>query len=237
MTLFVNKADLRGDTHPQLTWGPAQAGVAAGVTQAVADGLIPAEAVDDVLAIVAVWVDWSADDAGTVFAEQQGRHPRGDRGGGAPGAEDRGRRGRGWAIRGTPRTTSTGTSRRRIRDRAATSPPPPCRSPGSEPRTPCTRSTATRSSRPPGWTSRERQLAVGRGAAGRRVHRARADGAADGGERAPRGLRARRVRRPRRGPRAARRGRRPGRRERARTGGDGRRPDHDAARRRRRSRP
>ena len=71
MTLFVNKADLRGDTHAQLTWGPAQAGVAAGVTQAVADGLIPAGSVDDLLAIVAVWVDWAADDAGLVFANNK----------------------------------------------------------------------------------------------------------------------------------------------------------------------
>ena len=71
MTLFVNKADLRGDTHSQLTWGPAQAGVAAGVTQAVADGLIPTDAVEDVLAIVAVWVDWAADDAALVFANNK----------------------------------------------------------------------------------------------------------------------------------------------------------------------
>jgi 5,6,7,8-tetrahydromethanopterin hydro-lyase len=71
MTLFVNKADIRGDTHATLTWGPAQAGVAAGVTQAVADGFIPADEVNDVLAIVAVWVDWAADDANTVFANNK----------------------------------------------------------------------------------------------------------------------------------------------------------------------
>jgi 5,6,7,8-tetrahydromethanopterin hydro-lyase len=71
MTLFVNKADLRGDTHAHLTWGPAQAGVAAGVAQAVADGHIPADEVDDVLAIAAVWVDWGADDAGTVYANNR----------------------------------------------------------------------------------------------------------------------------------------------------------------------
>lgn len=71
MTLFVNKADLRGDAHSQLTWGPAQAGVAAGVMQAVSEGLIPADAVEDILAIVAVWVDWDADDAGLVFANNR----------------------------------------------------------------------------------------------------------------------------------------------------------------------
>ena len=71
MTLFVNKADLRGDTHSNLTWGPAQAGVAAGVTQAVAEGLIPTAEADEVLAIVAVWVDWAADDAALVFANNK----------------------------------------------------------------------------------------------------------------------------------------------------------------------
>jgi len=71
MTLFVNKADLRGDTHSTLTWGPAQAGVAAGVTLAVAEGLIPAAEADEVLAIVAVWIDWAADDAALVFANNK----------------------------------------------------------------------------------------------------------------------------------------------------------------------
>jgi 5,6,7,8-tetrahydromethanopterin hydro-lyase len=71
MTLFVNKADIRGDTHSQLTWGAGQAGVAAGVTQAVADGLVPLDAVDDVLVIAAVWVDWAADDANVVFANNK----------------------------------------------------------------------------------------------------------------------------------------------------------------------
>lgn len=71
MTLFVNKADLRGEAHSQLTWGPAQAGVAAGVTQAVADGLIPAAETDAILLIAAVWVDWAADDAGLVFANNR----------------------------------------------------------------------------------------------------------------------------------------------------------------------
>ena len=71
MTLFVNKADIRGDTHSNLTWGPAQAGVAAGVTLAVAEGLVPADEADEVLAIVAVWVDWAADDAALVFANNK----------------------------------------------------------------------------------------------------------------------------------------------------------------------
>jgi len=67
LTLFVNKADIRGETHANLTWGPAQAGVARGVAGAVADGLVPREEVDDLLLLAAVWVDWSADDADEVY--------------------------------------------------------------------------------------------------------------------------------------------------------------------------
>ena len=42
MTLFVNKATIASDEHAALTWGPAQAGVASGVLDAVADGTVPA---------------------------------------------------------------------------------------------------------------------------------------------------------------------------------------------------
>jgi 5,6,7,8-tetrahydromethanopterin hydro-lyase len=68
LTLFVNKADLRGGRHETLTWGAAQAGVASGVLSAVSDGLVPAGQVDDVLLIAAVWVDWDADDEEAVYA-------------------------------------------------------------------------------------------------------------------------------------------------------------------------
>lgn len=67
MTLFVNKADLRGQQHETLTWGAAQAGVAAGVAQTVAEGIIAAEDVDSLLLIAAVWVNWTADDARQVY--------------------------------------------------------------------------------------------------------------------------------------------------------------------------
>jgi 5,6,7,8-tetrahydromethanopterin hydro-lyase len=67
MTLFVNKADLQGETHSRLTWGAAQAGVASGVAQAVAEGIIPADQADTLLLIAAVWVDWKADDETLVF--------------------------------------------------------------------------------------------------------------------------------------------------------------------------
>lgn len=66
-TLFVNKADVRGERHETLTWGAAQAGVAGGIAQAVAEGLIPPDEVDDLLVIAAVWVNWAADDEVAVF--------------------------------------------------------------------------------------------------------------------------------------------------------------------------
>lgn len=67
-TLFVNKADLRGERHETLTWGPAQAGVARGVQEATAEGTSAPEAPEEWCVIVAVWVDWKADDAELVYA-------------------------------------------------------------------------------------------------------------------------------------------------------------------------
>jgi 5,6,7,8-tetrahydromethanopterin hydro-lyase len=67
LTLFVNKADIRAEEQGHLVWGAAQAGVAGGVADAVAAGAIPAAAVDDLLLIAAVWVDWAATDADAVY--------------------------------------------------------------------------------------------------------------------------------------------------------------------------
>lgn len=67
LTLFVTKAAPASDAHGLLIWGPAQAGVAAGVADAVADGVIPAEATDTHALIAAVWVNSGADDAEAVY--------------------------------------------------------------------------------------------------------------------------------------------------------------------------
>jgi 5,6,7,8-tetrahydromethanopterin hydro-lyase len=67
LTLFVNKAEVRGDDHARLTWGAAQAGVATGVADAVAEGLVPPSGVDDLLLIAAVWVAWDAEDDTLVY--------------------------------------------------------------------------------------------------------------------------------------------------------------------------
>jgi 5,6,7,8-tetrahydromethanopterin hydro-lyase len=68
-TVFVTKATVEGEVHAALTWGPAQAGVAAGVADAVRDGIVPTHLVDDLLLIAAVWVDpaATADLAGAVY--------------------------------------------------------------------------------------------------------------------------------------------------------------------------
>lgn len=71
LTLFVNKAPLSGGTHGILTWGAAQAGVAGGVADAVADGTVPRDALDDLVLIAAVWVDPAAADAELVYANNR----------------------------------------------------------------------------------------------------------------------------------------------------------------------
>ena len=59
-TLMMNKATATDDRHQTITWGAAQLGIAQGVLDAVADGLL--EATGDLLVLVAVWVDPGASD-------------------------------------------------------------------------------------------------------------------------------------------------------------------------------
>ena len=59
-TLMMNKATARDDNHETMTWGAAQLGIGQGVLDAVADGLL--EATDDLIVLVAVWVDPNASD-------------------------------------------------------------------------------------------------------------------------------------------------------------------------------
>jgi 5,6,7,8-tetrahydromethanopterin hydro-lyase len=67
-TLFVNKAAISSPSHGDLTWGPAQAGVATGVALALEDGTIDASDCGDLVLIAAVWVNPEADDAEAVYA-------------------------------------------------------------------------------------------------------------------------------------------------------------------------
>jgi formaldehyde-activating enzyme len=59
-TIMINKATALEDLHQTITWGAAQLGIAQGVLDAVADGLLPPS--DQVLVLVCVWVDPAASD-------------------------------------------------------------------------------------------------------------------------------------------------------------------------------
>jgi len=67
-TIVVNKVTLDGERLQRLTWGAAQLGIAQGVLDAVAEGLLLAEEAADVLILVAVWVDPEGDDETAVRA-------------------------------------------------------------------------------------------------------------------------------------------------------------------------
>jgi len=71
MTLFVNKAMIASDAHATLTWGAAQLGVASGVLDAVADGVVSRTLLDDTVLIAAVWVSPAAQDADLVYANNR----------------------------------------------------------------------------------------------------------------------------------------------------------------------
>lgn len=67
MTLFVTKAAPASDQHGTMIWGPAQAGVAAGVMDAVKSGALKTEDLDKTCIIAAVWVNPGADSADAVY--------------------------------------------------------------------------------------------------------------------------------------------------------------------------
>lgn len=67
LTLFVTKAAPASDNHGTMIWGAAQAGVAGGVADAVAEGIIKPSDVDLSCIICAVWVNPGADDADQVY--------------------------------------------------------------------------------------------------------------------------------------------------------------------------
>ena len=70
MTLFVNKATIEraNERHGRLTWGAAQAGVAAGVTSAHRKGVLNADDADELVLVAAVWVNPDAHDEEAVYA-------------------------------------------------------------------------------------------------------------------------------------------------------------------------
>jgi 5,6,7,8-tetrahydromethanopterin hydro-lyase len=65
-TVVVNKSTIDGDALGRMTWGAAQLGIAQGVLDAVADGVLEAGTADELVLLVAVWVDPAAHDEAAV---------------------------------------------------------------------------------------------------------------------------------------------------------------------------
>jgi formaldehyde-activating enzyme len=59
-TIMINKATALEERHQAITWGAAQLGIAQGVLDSVADGLL--EPTGDIVVLVCVWVDPAACD-------------------------------------------------------------------------------------------------------------------------------------------------------------------------------
>src|SRR5260221_2912570 len=71
LTLFVNKATIADERHGNLTWGAAQAGVAVGMTDALATGTHAVDIARQPVAIAAGLVNPEAQDAAKGFREYQ----------------------------------------------------------------------------------------------------------------------------------------------------------------------
>jgi 5,6,7,8-tetrahydromethanopterin hydro-lyase len=67
-TIVVNKVTLGSEQLERMTWGAAQLGIAQGVLDAVAEGLLGADEAADVIVLIAVWVDPDAHDETAVRA-------------------------------------------------------------------------------------------------------------------------------------------------------------------------
>jgi formaldehyde-activating enzyme len=59
-TIMINKATALEERHQTITWGAGQLGIARGVLDAVAEGLIPPSG--DLVVLVCVWIDPGASD-------------------------------------------------------------------------------------------------------------------------------------------------------------------------------
>jgi 5,6,7,8-tetrahydromethanopterin hydro-lyase len=63
-TIMINKATAETERHQSITWGAGQLGIAQGVLDAVADGLI--EPTADLVVLVCIWIDPNAFDESAV---------------------------------------------------------------------------------------------------------------------------------------------------------------------------
>jgi 5,6,7,8-tetrahydromethanopterin hydro-lyase len=66
-TIMANKVTLKGAQQVIHMFGPAQAGVARGVVDAVSEGIIPQDQVEDLCIIVGVFIHWDATDDKKIF--------------------------------------------------------------------------------------------------------------------------------------------------------------------------
>jgi 5,6,7,8-tetrahydromethanopterin hydro-lyase len=67
MTLYVNKAEIKGDLHANATWGASQAGIAKAVNEALLSGIFPTEAENEWAIVTANWVNPSCNNLDEVF--------------------------------------------------------------------------------------------------------------------------------------------------------------------------
>ncbi len=66
-TIISNKVTMKGATQAVQMFGPAQAAVARAVVDAVKDGVIPMDQVDDLCLIVGVFIHWQAADDKKIY--------------------------------------------------------------------------------------------------------------------------------------------------------------------------
>lgn len=67
MTLYVNKAEINGEMHANATWGASQAAIAKAVTEALLEGVLPAEAENEWCVVTANWVNPGCNDLDEVY--------------------------------------------------------------------------------------------------------------------------------------------------------------------------
>jgi 5,6,7,8-tetrahydromethanopterin hydro-lyase len=66
-TIIQNKVTIKGADQAVLMFGPAQAAVAKAVADAVADGVIPKNEAENLVAIVSVFIHWDARDKKKIY--------------------------------------------------------------------------------------------------------------------------------------------------------------------------
>lgn len=66
-TILTNKVTMKGARQAVQMFGPAQAAVARAVTDAVKEGIIPQDQVDDLCVVVGVFIHWEAADDKKIY--------------------------------------------------------------------------------------------------------------------------------------------------------------------------